>query len=131
VALYGLLLLGVASLPGADLQRIQTAPENPWLRAVLSDPFMHALTFGLFSLLLAWGLAPRGPLAWIRAALLALGFGLLIELYQALLPWRAFGIDDLVWNAVGVLLCLAALGILGLVQSRRLDQSRPIKGGET
>ena len=121
-----LLLWIVASLPGADLQRIQAAPEDPWLRAVLSDPFMHALSFGLFTLLVAWGLAarPRGPAPWARVAVVAIGFGLLIEVYQAALPWRAFGLDDLLWNAVGVLLCLAALWIRRrLVQSRRLDQS--------
>jgi hypothetical protein len=152
VVAYALLLLAVASLPGSDLQRIQAAPENLALRAVLSDPFMHALTFGLFSLLLAWGLASRGRPAGVRvgllawrlaavAALPAVGFGLLIELYQALLPWRAFGIDDLAWNAVGVVLCLAGLGIGGVVRGRlgiasppdraaRNDEVESFRGGE-
>ena len=44
-----------------------------------------------------------------KATVLASGYGLLIEIYQAMLPWRTFGLDDLVWNTVGVLFFLALL----------------------
>ena len=30
------------------------------------------------------------------------GYGVLIELYQGLLPWRSFGWDDVLWNTAGV-----------------------------
>ena len=66
-ALLALALWGVASLPGDELQAVQVAPESALLRLLLSDPSMHALTFGLLTLLLGWGLrgrgAGRGPLA--------------------------------------------------------------------
>ena len=110
-ALLALALWIVASLPADDLKHIQQAPQHPLLRTVLSDRPMHALTFGLFTLLTAWGFSaqPRAPAPRARAAVLAVGFGFLIELYQGILPWRSFGFDDLLWNTVGVLLALAAL----------------------
>ena len=109
--LLALALWGVASLRGDELQAVQVAPESPLLRLLLSDPVMHALTFGLLTLLLGWGLRGRAegraPLA--LAGGLAAGYGLLIELYQALLPRRTFGLDDLAGNTLGVLVALALL----------------------
>jgi hypothetical protein len=114
--LLALLLWIVASLPGEDLQSIQAAPESPLLRTVLSDPFMHALTFALLAMLIAWSFrtqpehAPSGAgVPFARIAALTIGYGFCIEIYQAILPWRSFGFDDLCWNTIGVLLCLALL----------------------
>jgi len=110
-ALLALALWGVASLPGDELQAVQTAPAHPLLRLLLSDPCMHALTLGLLTLLVGWGFRgrARGPALLARAGGLASGYGLLIELYQALLPRRSFGLGDLAWNTVGVLAALALL----------------------
>ena len=79
------------------------------VRLLLSDPFMHTATFALLALLLAWGFERRGSqrMEYLKVAALAVGYGLLIELYHWPLPWRAFGPDDLVRNAVGVLAGLA------------------------
>ncbi len=102
------LLWVTASLPGGNLDKIQKFPENPWLMFFLSDPFMHFLTFGLLALIICRGydkeLGRSIPL--VRVGLLASGYGLLIEIYQGILPWRSFGLDDLVWNTVGVLFFL-------------------------
>ena len=110
-ALLALALWGVASLPADELQAVQVAPGSALLRLLLSDRSMHALTFGLLTLLLGWGQRGRGagraPLA--LAGGLAACYGLLIELYQALLPRRSFGLDDLAWNTLGVLAALALL----------------------
>jgi VanZ family protein len=107
--LVALALLAVASLPGSDLQRVQAAPACLALRFLLSDPVMHTLESGLLAVLVARALRPVSG-RWLRlAGATALGYGLLIELYQALLPWRSFGLDDLAWNAVGVLVGLGAM----------------------
>ena len=106
--LLALLLWIVASLPGDDLQRVQSAPASPLLAFVLSDPFMHFLVSGLLTFLIGMGFhgKSRNPVPLVKVALLASGYGLLIEVYQGLLPWRSFGLDDLVWNTVGVLFFL-------------------------
>jgi len=98
----------MASLPGNDLNKIQKFPENPWLRFFLSDPFMHFLTFGLLALLICRGYDKklRRLIPLVRVGLFASVYGLMIELYQGILPWRSFGLDDLIWNTVGVLFFL-------------------------
>lgn len=78
------------------------------LRLALSDPFMHALTAALLTLAIVHGFR----VSPLKAGLLAAGYGLCIELYQLLLPWRTFGLDDLVWHLVGVVLSLALLSAL-------------------
>ncbi|MEE8389460.1 MAG: VanZ family protein [Anaerolineae bacterium] len=109
--LFALLLWVLASLPGDDLQRIQATPENPLLAFILSDPFMHFLTFGLLALLIRLGLygRARDTVPFATATVLASGYGLLIEVYQAILPWRSFGLDDVAWNTMGVVVFLGVL----------------------
>ena len=111
------LLFGVASLPGSDLHEVQSGPEGPLLRFLLSDPFMHFVTFALPTFLVGIGyhLSRNGKIPLGRVLLLAWGYGIIIELYQWILPWRAFGLDDLLWNTVGVLF---ALGLLWGLQQR-------------
>ena len=98
----------MASLPGAKLQRIQSYPENPILRIILSDPFMHFLVFGLLTLLVCRGfyIEPGVDVPLKIVAVLAIGYGFFIEAYQGILPWRSFGFDDLLWNTVGVVIFL-------------------------
>jgi len=104
-----LLLWVLASLPANSLERIQVTPESALLQIVLSDPCMHATTFAVLATLLTWGFerGRRRRVPCATGATLALGYGFLIELYQWALPWRAFGLDDLAWNAVGVIAGLA------------------------
>ena len=106
--LLSLFIWIMASLPGDDLDKIQKSPENPWPRFFLSDPFMHFLVFGLFTLLICRGYDKESErsIPLVKVGLLASGYGLMIELYQSILPWRSFGVDDLVWNTVGVLFFL-------------------------
>ena len=79
------------------------------LGVILSDPFMHFLVFGLLALLICRGFYGESrrfiPLA--KTAVLAVGYGFLIEIYQGILPWRGFGLDDILWNTLGVLFFLA------------------------
>ena len=44
-----------ASLPGDDLYEVQTGPESPLLRFLLSDPFVHFLTFPFLTVLVSIG----------------------------------------------------------------------------
>ena len=107
--LLAVLLWVVASLPGDELERIQKSPENLWIRIFLSDPFMHFSVFGLLTLLMCREYFQESGRAIpaVRIGVLASGYGVMIEIYQAILPWRSFGLDDLTWNTVGVLFFLA------------------------
>jgi glycopeptide antibiotics resistance protein len=69
---------------------------------------MHFLTFGLLALIICRGYDKESgrSIPLMRVGLLASGYGLMIELYQGILPWRSFGLDDLIWNTVGVLFFL-------------------------
>ena len=118
---YSLLLWIMASLPGDELQRMQTYPENPLLRIILSDPFMHFVFFGLLALLIFRGFyrESRSPIPLVSVAGLAIGYGFLIEVYQGILPWRTFGLGDLVWNTLGILFVLALVGVSKVVKMGR------------
>ena len=107
-SLFALLLWILASLPGGSLQRIQRAPINPLITIILSDPFMHFLVFGFLAILIWLGFYgnSRSSVPFSKVALLVIGYGFLIEVYQEVLPWRTFGLNDLVWNTAGVLFSL-------------------------
>ena len=105
---FSLLLWVMASLPGEDVERLQRLPESQLLMIILSDPFIHFLVFGLLALLICRGYYQESwrsiPLPIVAA--LAIGYSLLIEVCQGILPWRSFGLDDLAWNTAGVLFFL-------------------------
>ena len=111
--LFSLLLWVMASLPGYDLERVQRLPKNPWLLILLSDPFIHFILFGLLTFFIFRGFYRESkrsaPLTIV--AVLAIGYGLLIEVYQGILPWRSFGLDDLFWDTVGVLFFLGLAAV--------------------
>jgi len=111
---FALMIWIVASLPGEELEKIQKFPDNPLLRIILSDPFMHFLVFGLLTLLICRGfhLKSRESIPLVKVSTLASGYGLLIEVYQGILPWRSFGLDDLFWNVVGVLFFLLLVKLI-------------------
>lgn len=101
---YSLFLWIAASLPGDDLQKIQVYPKNPLFRIILSDPCMHFIIFGLLTLFICRGYEkPERSIPFIKVALIAGTYGFLIEVYQGILPWRSFGLDDVIWDIGGVL----------------------------
>ena len=110
---WAFILLIASSLPGEEVQKIQTYPENQFLRVILSDPFMHFFLFGFLALLIYQGFCrvSQGSVSLAKAAFLAIGYGFLIELYQGLLPWRSFGLDDILSNTAGVLFVVAVIAI--------------------
>jgi len=85
-AIYTLAVLPSDAVPGPQL----------W------DKLNHVLAFFMLALLMAkaW---PSAGLCWPQLALL-LCYGLLIELSQAMLPYRDASWQDMVANACGILL---------------------------
>lgn len=111
--LFSLSILILASLPGDDLAQIQRFVESPLLQIMLSDPFMHFLVFGLLALLICRGFysVSNRSIPFVKVTGLSCGYGLFIEVYQAILPWRSFGLDDLFWNTLGVLFFLILIKV--------------------
>jgi len=85
----------VASLPGGELNEIQKFPGNSFLRFILSDPFMHFMVFGLLALLICRGYSSKSKklIPLINVGLLSIAYGVFIEVYQGVLPWRSFGFE--------------------------------------
>ena len=86
------------------MTKVQQYPDNAFLRFLLSDPVMHWGVFAVLSGLLCVGFYHSGmnPTPFIKVILLGIGYVLFIEIYQAILPWRSFGFDDILWGSVGV-----------------------------
>ena len=82
---------------------VMKIPLGPGLR--FSDKVGHAVVFFLLAALAQLGYAERRTVARLMLALL--GYGLFIELVQALLPWRQFSWLDWAADAVGIALCVA------------------------
>jgi len=77
----------------------------------LSDKIIHVGIYVPLGALFFWARPRDSRLeGWAVAALAALGFGFLIEIIQALLPWRSFewtdAVADLAGGALGAALAL-------------------------
>lgn len=119
LASMALLLVPVESFPGGGL----VARIFPWG----PDKLVHALLFGGLALLAARSLGLLGaPAPLPLAALAATAWGALAELAQHLVPGRAPEAADLLANALGAALAVAAAACLGL---RSRCRSRLRSGG--
>lgn len=95
----------IAWLPGVlwmgGLAWASLAPPPPVPSG--SDLWLHAVAYGILTLLLRYASASRGV---VRSALLAAGvataYGILLEGAQAALPYRTAEARDLLANAAGV-----------------------------
>jgi VanZ family protein len=66
------------------------------------DTVAHAAFYVPLGALFLWAYPGGGRLAgWARAAAFAFVFGLIIELIQAVLPWRAIELGDMIADLLG------------------------------
>ena len=130
----GALIFIVASLPGSDIHEVQQYPDNLFIRFLISDQFMHFATFGVLAFLIYFAYerscimqrasqkvkdkSLKADVGYFIPGLSGIGYGLFIELYQGILPWRAFGFDDLFWNVIGVLFATAVFYFIPLMPNR-------------
>jgi len=85
---------GVASPPGTDV----------WI---------HALAYGALTLLLHWAFRGRGfSRTPVAAGAIAWGYGVLMEGAQALVPYRAAEVRDLIANAAGVIVAMVIAAVV-------------------
>lgn len=63
----------------------------------------------------------------VKVAVIASSYGLFLEVYQGILPWRNFGLDDLIWNAAGVLFFLTLVGAARLILRKKIEQKESVQ----
>lgn len=73
------------------------------------DKLSHAVAFGVIALSAALGWPHKGFLRSLAMPLL--GFGMLIEVMQLLIPGREFSLLDILADGVGILLAGAVIGL--------------------
>ncbi len=87
-----------------------TLPPGPVTR---SGPIWHLLGYAVLgALFMQWQVIPI-------AALLAWGYGAVIEVVQAFLPYRSAELGDVAMNAVGVLAGVAAVQLVRRIRRPR------------
>lgn len=77
--------------------------------ATLNDKIQHVLAFGLLAVLASVAFPRSSP--WTRVLPGLLGYGLLMECVQGLLPWREFSLLDLMADLCGAVLALGAIAL--------------------
>jgi len=110
----GILILGGFTIPVEVLEPVRHG-SKAWSFA-MTDPMLHIGALGLFAVVagLSWrenaGRMGRAALH-LKVALFSALYGLFVEIYQAVLPWRFFGFDDLLFNGIGVVAGLVVLTV--------------------
>jgi len=100
--------------------------KNSILSVILSDPLIHICAFGSFAIVLAWHFSGQRKIKFFlgRVALLAISYGLFIEIYQIFIPYRSFQVIDLVFDGVGISLALGATAIINGANGKRREVER-------
>lgn len=128
--LWIVLIFTISSIPVSSIEVIYAQLESPVLRFLLSDPVTHIVMFGILAFLLGRSFWKNFRLmdnknlilwAFLGAFLASFLLALAIEVYQQLvIPGRAFEIEDLIWNLVGI---GAAVGYLSITFASRTRKS--------
>lgn len=123
------LIFIISSIPASPIKAMYTQLKNSVLRFLVPDPVTHIVMFGTFAFLLGRSFWKNFPLMdkknlilWVFLASFLLA--LAIEVYQQLvIPGRAFEIEDLIWDFVGI---GAAIGYLFITLPKTMRKSHSI-----
>lgn len=105
VSLAYLILIAIANF--LPLNSTSISFGEPVFKNYKSEHLLHAIAYfpvGFFIFILLYDVFSRNSSRLIVAALYSLLFGLLTECAQYFLPYRAFSLNDLTANLIGVLL---------------------------
>ena len=117
--IFALLIFISSSVPTGQVQEARAS--SSLLDIILSDFSLHSCIFGVFAVLLCWGFykARNSSIPYIKIGLLSVGYGLFIEFYQYFLPYRSLRLDDLIADAVGVIVFSFLFKIFTIVVKHR------------
>jgi len=115
----GIILIVGYSIPKNTMEKITTLRYFP---SFISDPLIHVFTFGFFSLLLGWIFFKKnkGHFPYIKLLIYSIGFGFIIELFQLILPFRAFEFIDFIWDVAGILIALGIIFVFDVITKNRV-----------
>ena len=77
---------------------------NDVFRFLFSDKMLHFFVLGIFAWLLCFGFyrVQEIRIPYGKIFLLALSYGILLEAWQALIPFRSFQLSDLLYDLRGI-----------------------------
>ncbi|MFA9454837.1 MAG: VanZ family protein, partial [Candidatus Aminicenantaceae bacterium] len=87
---------------------------NRVFRYLFSDESLHFFLFGFLAWLLCFGyyMAGRKKIPYVRIFLLSLGYGTLLEAWQAILPFRHFDKRDILLDFIGISAFMIAFWVM-------------------
>ena len=101
--IYAAVILIGHSIPASRLLHF-TRRLNRFFQYLFSDTSFHFFVFGFFAWLLCYGYYKAGKkkVPYVRIFLVSLFYGALIEVWQAVLPYRYFDRRDLLFDFLGI-----------------------------
>lgn len=99
---FAALIFVGCSVPVDKISKI--SESHPILSVILSDYFLHFCMFGLLVWLICYGYykSNRPRIPYKKIYLLAISYGLGIEIWQAVLSYRSFSLFDLFFDLLGI-----------------------------
>ncbi|MBN1273967.1 MAG: VanZ family protein [Candidatus Aminicenantes bacterium] len=122
-AAFGVFMLVMATIPTQGIKNIEKI--HPLFRWILSDYVLHFSVFVVFTLLLchAYRRLKFYPFPFARIAFFSIAFGLYIEIYQLLIPYRSFSLKDLGADIAGTAAALILYFFLTKGKSRNTSKA--------
>ncbi len=99
---FAVVMFGGCSVPVDKISKI--SESHLILSVILSDSFLHFCMFGLLVWLICYGhyKSSRLRIPYIKIFFITISYGLGIEIWQAVLPYRSFSIFDLFFDLLGI-----------------------------
>ena len=112
VYIYAAVILLGHSIPTYYFTRLSRV--NRLFRYIFSDETFHFVLFGFLAWLLCFGyyMAGRKKIPYLKIFILSAAYGMLIEAWQALLPYRHFDKRDMLFDVAGIVAFLALFWIM-------------------
>ena len=110
------------AVPGSHFSKL--ARINRIFRYLFSDDCFHFFLFGILAWLLCFGyyMAARKKIPYIKIFVLSMGYGILLEALQALIPYRQFDTQDMLMDLIGIFAFMSVFWMMkrwGILLKRR------------
>lgn len=113
IFVYGLIMVIGYSIPEYTIKKFSKLKFYP---SFISDPLIHIISFGLFTIILGLIIFRRSEerSPYIKLFFYSVGFGFFIELYQLILPFRGLEFFDFVWDVLGIITAIMIIFMFNL-----------------
>lgn len=116
---FAVFIFVASSIPTGKLQEFRGF--NNVFDLILSEFSFHFLAFGVFTGLLCYGFLKmiKSSLPSVRIGFISFSYGLFIEIYQVILPYRSFGLDDLISDFFGIVFALIVFNTVIMKRNKK------------